>query len=716
MQDRKELSIDIETYSSVDLSKSGVYKYTEAADFAILLFAYAFDDEPVTVVDLTKDKLPEEVLGAFLTPDIVKCAHNASFERTCINKFFDFKGEYAGHPSHWKCTMVQAATVGLPMALGQVASVLKIDAQKDTEGKKLINKFCKPCKPTKANPDRTRLLPEHAPEDWAKFIEYCRQDVVVEREVRKKIINYPLPDFEQELWVLDQLINDRGVAVNIPFIQNALRIDDEYRARLEAEAIKLTGLSNPNSAAQLKTWLAAELDEDIDTLRKDDVKALLAGTGEQDTVAKRVLEIRQEMSKTSIKKYTSMMKCVCSDGRIRGLFQFCGAGRTWRWAGRLVQVQNLTKNQDLDVMDIDIARNIVLDGDGELLELLYDAGGNPNGKDRYFSTVTDILSQLIRTAFVATEGKRLIVCDAAAIEARIIAWLANEKWRLDVFSTHGKIYEASAAQMFGIDIATIKKGLPNYALRQKGKIAELALGYGGGVGALETMGALKMGLEKKELKPLITAWRKANTAITQFWKDTEFAAIEAARVGGTHTTAHGLVKFYMRGVLLCAELPSGRCLRYMRPKITPVTFVFVLFKATTGQYERGEKYMLKLEIAKRFVEASVAAYDGDPFDKWSLSYESLGENRQWQREYTYGGKLVENITQAVARDCLAVAMTRVNEAGYDIILHVHDEIVMEVPDDFGSLEHVVQIMSAPIPWARGLPLAADGFESAYYKK
>ena len=651
-----KLSIDIETYSGYDLSDVGVYKYTEHPDFEILLLAYAFDDEPVQVVDLASgEQLPERVYQAmFCSTDVELHAHNAAFERVCINAFFLANIQ----PERWHCTMIHSAMLGLPLALGAVAKVLKLSDQKDAEGKALIKYFCMPCKPTAKNGMRTRNLPADDLEKWAKFIEYCRQDVVVEREIRKKTDWYVIPAFERELWCLDQRINDRGVLLDITFVENAIRVDSDYRDRLDVEARELTGLENPNSRDQLIGWLESQ-GVSTETLRKDDVTNLL--DGDYPEHVNRVLTIRQEMAKTSNKKYHAMLAGVCADGRFRGLFQFYGANRTGRWAGRLVQVQNLPKNK-IEGSDLDLARSLVSEGDGETLE-------------NYYGNVPDTLSQLIRTAFIAPEGHRLVVCDAAAIEARIIAWLANERWRLEVFSTHGKIYEASAAQMFKVDIDTIKKGMPNYALRQKGKIAELALGYGGGVNALETMGALKMGLREDELQPLVNAWRNANPAITLFWKAIESAAITAVKTGERQRVKPG-IEFFCKNSVLFVQLPSGRCLSYMRPKIKPSRF------------------------------------GGD-----SLAYEGMNQTtKQWMGEDTYGGKLVENITQAIARDCLAHSLTNIAKAGYPIVLHVHDEVVSDVAVSVGSLDEVEKIMSEPIPWAKGLPLGADGFESSYYHK
>jgi DNA polymerase len=651
----RKLSIDIETYSSYDLSEVGVYKYTESPDFAILLFAFAFDNEPVQVVDLASgEKLPDDVADALSGYDDVElCAHNAAFERVCIDKYFGHKTDIA----QWHCTMVHASMLGLPLALGQVAKVLKLADQKDARGKLLIRTFCGPRKPTKSN-SSLRNLPTDEPEKWAEFIEYCRQDVVVERNIRNKIAWYEIPQTERELYCLDQKINDTGVLLDIPFIENAIRIDADYRARLEKEAVELTGLDNPNSVAQLKKWLEQETGGAIEKLTKDTVTQLL-GNDNSERVD-RLLTIRQEMSKTSNKKYHAMLAGVCADGRFRGLFQFYGANRTGRWAGRLVQVQNLPKNK-IEGDDLDFARRLVAEGDAEGLEFFY---GN----------VPDTLSQLIRTAFIAPTGNKLRVCDFSAGEARVIAWLAKEKWRMDVFATHGKIYEASASQMFKVPIDSIVKGGANYELRSKGKIAELACGFGGGVGALEKMGALKMGLRQDELQPLITAWRVANLRIVLFWKAMETAAITAVETGEKQTLQFG-ISFHVRNSVLFMTLPSGRQLGYMRPKLSP------------GKYGA------------------------------SLSYEGMNQTtKQWQREDTYGGKLVENCVQATQRDWLAFALLSVDKAGYPIALHVHDEVVTDVPETFGSVADLEHVMTEPIPWAAGLPLKAEGFESNYYKK
>lgn len=644
------LSIDIETYSSVDLVKSGVYPYTEAPDFEILLFAYAWDDGPVEVIDLTEvEDLPEDVMNALTDPSVIKTAFNANFERTCIAKHFDIECD----PAQWQCTAVHAAYLGLPGNLDGVAKCLKLEAQKDTKGKNLIRYFSVPCKPTKANGGRTRNLPHHDPEKWQQFMEYNRQDVEVERAIRKKLERYPVPEFEHRLWCLDQEIVDRGVALDAELVEQAIKCDNAFYKQREDEAKALTGLENPNSVAQLKKWLEDEHNVNVTSLSKDNVAALIEQTENEDV--KRVLRLRQEMSKTSVKKYQAMQRVRCQDGRARGLIQFYGANRTGRWAGRLVQVQNLPRNY---LPDLALARELVRSGDHETLEMLYD-------------NIPDVLSQLIRTAFIPSPGHRLIVSDFSAIEARVIAWLAGEKWRLDVFNSHGKIYEASASQMFGVPIEQITKGSD---LRQRGKVAELALGYQGGVGALKQMGALDMGLTEEELPELVQTWRGANPNIVQFWYDVERAALTAVREKRKVPLHHGISFLYEAGMMRI-KLPSGRHLTYVRPKI-------------------GK----------------------NKFGKDAISYEGVGDQGKWMRLDTYGGKLVENIVQAVARDCLAVAMMRVADAGYHIVMHVHDELVADAPHGFGSLTEVEAIMSRPIEWAPDLPLKAEGFETDFYMK
>lgn len=644
------LSIDIETFSSVDLTRSGVYAYSASPDFEILLFGYAWGDGPIEVIDLASgEELPAEVLKALNSPSVIKSAYNANFERTCLAAYLGMHMP----PEQWRCSSVHALTLGLPGYLDGVAKALKMQQQKDSAGKALIRYFSMPCKPTKVNGGRTRNLPKHDMEKWEQFKAYNAQDVEVERELRKVLSRYPVPEKEWELWELDQEINDRGVMVDRELVKQAIVCDTAYQDELYQEAQKITGLENPNSVAQLKGWVEEAAGVEIESLNKVAVKELKAET-ECDTV-KKVLSLRQKMSKTSVRKYEAMERALCPDGRVRGLFQFYGANRTGRWAGRLVQVQNLPRNS---LSDLDLARQLLKDGNFELLELLFDS-------------VPNVLSQLIRTALIPAPDHRFIVADFSAIEARVIAWLANEKWRMDVFNSHGKIYEASAAHMFRVPIEEITKDSP---LRQKGKIAELALGYGGSVGALKAMGALEMGLEENELPELVSTWRASNPSITQFWWEVGNAAMKAVQDKTTVPVHHGIEFSYEAGGLFL-RLPSGRRLCYVRPKIQPGKF-------------------------------------GRPV----ITYEGTEQGRTWARIDTYGPKLVENIVQATARDCLAEAMLRLDAAGYKIVMHVHDEVVLEMPVGQGSLEEARAIMGRPLEWAPGLPLPADGFECAYYKK
>ena len=649
------LSIDLETFSSVDIKKAGVYPYVEAPEFQILLFGYAFDDDPVQVVDLASGEgLPSQVLQAICNPAITKTAYNANFERVCLSKAYRWKMPFFS-PDDWCCSSVHALTLGLPGKLEEVAKAMKLEQQKDTAGKALIRYFCTPCKPTKANGERTRNLPHHAPEKWAAFKEYNRQDVEVERTIRKALDRFPVLPVEQKLWCLDQRINDGGVRVDPDLVHHAIACDTQYQERKTEEAARLTGLDNPNSVAQLKEWLMSAEGLEVDSLNKETVPELLKQA--ESATVKRVLELRQEMAKTSVKKYMAMDRARCKDNRIRGLLQFYGANRTGRWAGRLVQIQNLPQNK---LKDLDLARNLLLAGDYELLELL-------------FESVPGVLSQLIRTTFIPSEGHTFMVADFSAIEARVIAWLANEKWRLDVFNTHGKIYEASASQMFKVPLESITKGNP---LRQKGKVAELALGFQGGAGALITMGALKQGLTEDELPGLVTAWRHASPNIVQFWWDVGKAAMDAVREKKSVSLQYGLT-FSVESGIMFIRLPSGRRLAYVRPRI---------------------------EINERF-------------NKPALTHEGSDQKtKQWGRLYTYSGRLVENIVQATARDCLAEAMLRLDDAGYKIRMHVHDEVVLDVPHGSSTLEKVCEITGQRIEWAPGLPMRADGFETDYYKK
>ncbi|BDR72650.1 DNA polymerase [Clostridium tetani] len=650
------LAIDVETYSNIDIKTYGVYKYVESPDFEIMLFAYAFNDEPVEIIDfMNGEKLPCNVFYALTDPNIIKTAFNANFERNTI------KNQYPAlcPPEQWECTMVKALTLGLPSSLDMVGKALNFeeDKQKMKEGKALIQYFCKPCKPTKSNGKRTRNLPEHDMEKWELFKEYCKRDVEVEREIRNLLNRYKTTEEEKKLWQLDQRINDRGISTDLILIKQAIECDADYTKRLIHAATKLTGLENPNSPTQIKKWIGQRLGREVKTLTKTSIPELIKESeslGKSEVI--KMLELRQLMAKISIKKYESMNNARCKDGRVRGLLQFYGANRTGRWAGRLVQVQNLPQNH---LPDLDDARNFIREGKFEEVEFLFDS-------------VPDTLSQLIRTAFIPKEGNRFIVSDFSAIEARVIAWFAGEQWRLDVFNTHGKIYEASASQMFKVPIEDIKKGSD---LRQKGKIAELALGYGGSVGALTSMDKNKS-IPEEELPGLVKSWRNANSNITKFWWDCDKAAKKVIKERTTVCMQYGLKFIYDPGVLFI-QLPSGRRLSYIRPKIEP--------------HE---------------------TFSGD-----KITYEGMEQtSKQWKRIDTYGPKLVENIVQATARDCLREAMFRVDKEGYKIVMHVHDEVVLDVPKDFGSVEDVNKIMGQPIKWAPGLPLKADGYECNYYMK
>jgi len=644
----RELHIDIETYSSADLLKCGVYRYVQAPDFTVLLIAYAFDDGPVHIIDCTKEEELQQVddFCELLTdPTIVKVAFNAAFERACLSAFYALRLE----PEQWRCTMVKSAMAGYPGSLDQVAASLRLPVKKDPAGKALIRYFSLPCKPTKSNGMRSRNLPQHDLFKWQEFKDYCVQDVVVERAIESRLSWFTIPDAEQRLWTLDQQINDRGVRVDRTFVGKAMQVDVAFREELEAEALQLTGLDNPNSTAQLKEWLSTEMGSDVQSLNKTAMPALMQQV-DSDAVA-RVLQIRAELSKTSVKKYEAIANAVCNDGRVRGLLQYYGASRSGRWAGRLVQVQNLPQNH---LRDLDLARDIVASGDAEIVRML-------------FGNVGDVLSQLIRTAFTASADHRLVVADFSAIEARVIAWLAGEQWRLDVFNGHGKIYEASAAQMFNVPIESVTKGSD---LRQKGKVAELALGYQGGPGALAKMGAERMGLSRPEQERIVKLWRSSNPRIVKLWGDVERAAVAAVEEGMASTLQHGLRFQYQAGRLIIT-LPSGRQMIYPEAQVLEGKLTYYGQEQTT---------------------------------------------RRWARIDTYGGKLVENIIQAIARDCLAHSMLSVNEAGFDIVMHVHDEIVCDVHSSDDALSRITSLMGQPIPWAKGLPLRADGYETYYYKK
>jgi DNA polymerase len=652
------LAVDIETYSDISLTENGVYKYVDSDNFMILLFAYAFDDEDVAIVDLANgEKLPERVTSALLNKDIVKTAFNAQFERVCINKFFNINTE------NWDCTMVKALSLGLPGSLESVGKVIGIepDQQKLMTGKNLIRIFSVPHKIKKDKQmsfleDRARVLPEERPAEWEQFKEYCMRDVETERAIRNKLSRFKQIPEEQKLYELDQTINDRGVMIDLEMAANAIKIDTEQTKRLTYTYREATGLENPNSLTELKKYIRTRTGKIVRSITKGNLKELQEKLKDYPDVVT-ALGVRQRLSKTSIAKYQKMLDITCKDGRARGLLQFYGAA-TGRWAGRLIQVHNLPQNH---IKDLDTAREIVKSGDLDLLEMLYD---NPS----------DILSQCIRPAIIPAPGYKFVVSDFSAIEARIIAWLAGEQWRLDVFKTHGKIYEASASQMFKIPIEQITKGS---SLRQKGKVAELALGYQGSAGALIQMGALRMGLSEEELPDLVKQWRTANPKIVQFWYETEAAVMKAISNKSTVKIKDNLKAIYKSGFLFI-ELPSGRRLAYVKPKIM----------------------------------------DHDKFPgKQKIVYQQLNPTTyQWEDTDTYGGKLVENIVQATARDCLAHSMLKLDQAGYKIVMHVHDEVVVEIPENTNELEKVCSLMGETIPWAKGLPLRADGYECRYYMK
>lgn len=641
------LAIDIETYSDVDLQKCGVYAYSDSPNFEILLFAYAFDEEETQIVDLAcGEQLPQRVLDALEDEGIVKTAFNAAFERTCISK-------YLGHrlsPASWQCTAVQSAMLALPLSLDGVGEVLNIQRKKLKEGVDLVRFFSMPCRPTKVNGGRTRNRPEDEPEKWARFKTYCIRDVDAEREIRYKLRNFPIPAQEMKFYQMDQEINERGILVDQKLAANAVLCDNQYKDAVTARAYELTGLSNPNSPVQIKGWLA-EHGVEAEKLDKKAVKDLIDTS---DGEVLEVLKLRLLMAKTSVKKYEAIERSVCSDGRVHGLLQFYGANRTGRWAGRLVQVQNLPQNH---IEDLELARDLIKNQQFDLVDLLYDS-------------TPGVLSELIRTAFIPKPGCRFIVADFSSIEARVLAWFSGEQWRLDTFAQGGDIYCASASQMFGVPV--VKHGV-NGHLRQKGKIAELALGYGGSVGALTSMGALDMGLEEDELQPLVNQWRGSNPHITKFWWDVDAAAVKAVRE--KTSVSYGNLCFSYRSGILFVTLPSGRNLSYIKPRMTM-----------------------------------------NRFGRESLSYEGVGESKKWMRIETYGPKLVENIVQATARDLLALAMLRLRDAGFAIVMHIHDEAVLEVPEGVSSVNEVCQMMAIAPDWAAGLPLRADGYECAFYKK
>ena len=652
----KALHIDLETYSSVDLKKAGLYKYVQSPDFQILLFAYSADGGTVNIIDCAcGEQIPAELITALADPKVEKAAHNAAFEIYCLNKFF------YSPICQWHCTMVHSLYCGFPASLDAAGKAMGLpeDRRKMGVGKQLIRYFCVPCTPTARNGGRIRNLPHHDPAKWKLFKEYCRQDVATEKEIYHRLEGYPSPEQERQNWVLDQYINTAGVKMDLELIKGALELHGGVSRELAGKARKLTGLDNPNSVAQLKNWVQEHSGLELESLNKATVAEILADKDGKELV-KEVLRIRKELGKTSVKKYEAMRACVCADGRIRGLLQFYGASRTGRFAGRLVQVQNLPRNY---IESLDTARHLVKTGRPEAVRAVY-------------GDVPDLLSQLIRTAFIPGEGCRFIVADFSAIEARVLAWLAGEEWRLDVFRTHGKIYEASASTMFGVPIEKIKKGNSEYALRSKGKVAELALGYQGGAHALVSMGALSMGLSEEELPDIVSRWRKSNRRIQDFWYAVENNAVDTVQYGTVHAMPRG-ISFYRDRNYLFIRLPSGRELFYYHPELMTNAF--------------GRK-------AVGFYGTSQAT-------------------KKWEQTETYGGKLTENIVQAVARDLLCSAMQNLYRAGYAIRFHIHDEVILEVPENSGkNLEEAVRLMCTLPEWAAGLPLDAAGFEGYYYRK
>lgn len=644
----KTLSIDIETYSDQNLAKTGVYRYVESPVFEILLFSYSADGAPVQLVDLAcGERIPEEIIAALTDDSVTKWAFNATFERICLSRYLGLPtGEYL-EPDSWRCSMVWAATMGLPLSLEGVGAVLGLEKQKLSEGKDLIKYFCQPCAPTKTNGQRTRNLPAHAPEKWLAFRKYNIRDVETEMAIQARLAKYPVPDSIWEEYHIDQEINDRGVALDMELVKQAILLDQRSRSELTQAMKDLTELENPNSVQQMKLWLA-DNGLETDTLGKKAVAEMLKTASPE---MQRVLTLRQQLAKSSVKKYQAMETAVCADGRARGMFQFYGANRTGRWAGRIIQMQNLPQNHLTNLAD---ARALVRDGDFEAVEM-------------FFDDVPDTLSQLIRTAFIPREGAKLIVADFSAIEARVIAWLAGEQWRQKVFADGKDIYCASASQMFGVPVE--KHGI-NGHLRQKGKIAELALGYGGSVGALKAMGALEMGLTEEELQPLVQAWRDANPRIVQFWWAVD-EAVKNAVIRKETTQTHGIY-FECRSGMLFITLPSGRKLAYVKPKI------------------------------------GTNKFGGD-----CVTYEGTGGAKKWERLDSYGPKFVENIVQAIARDILCYAMKTLRNCS--IVMHIHDEVVIEA-DPRMSLEAVCDQMGRTPPWAKGLQLRADGYETDFYKK
>lgn len=656
------ISIDIETFSSNDLSKCGVYKYAEAPDFDILLFGYAVDGGEVIVVDLAAgEEIPVEILSALADESITKWAFNSNFERVCLSEwirrnhpeYFDtysVDGDTVGNylnPRGWKCSMIWSAFMGLPLSLAGVGAVLGLEEQKLKEGKDLIRYFCVPCKATKSNGGRTRNLPEHDIDKWNLFKFYNQRDVEVEQSIQKKLVKYPVPDFVWEEFWLDQEINDRGIQLDLIMVENAISLDEVSKEKLGAAMRKITDLDNPNSVVQMKDWLS-EQGIEAESLGKKDVAKLMDAV---DGDVKDALQLRQQLAKSSVKKYQAMQNAVCADGRARGMFQFYGANRSGRWAGRIIQLQNLPQNH---MEDLEQARGLVRNGDYEALSMLYDS-------------VPNVLSELIRTAFVAREGNKFAVADFSAIEARVLSWLAGETWRTEVFVNNGDIYCASASAMFGVPV---EKHGQNAHLRQKGKIAELALGYGGSVGALKSMGAIEMGLAEEELQPLVDSWRAANPNIVKFWWDVD-RAVKTAVKQKKQADVNG-IRFFCQSGMLFIQLPSGRRLAYVKPRMGL-----------------------------------------NRFDSESVTYEGVGGTKKWERIESYGPKFVENIVQAISRDILCYAMRTLSHCM--ICAHVHDELIIECREDV-SLDAICEQMGRTPPWAEGLVLRADGYCTPFYKK
>lgn len=658
------LSIDLETFSSVPIQKAGAQKYTQSPDFEILLFAYSLNGAKPVCCDFAQgETLPRWVAEALLDPQCLKHAYNAPFEWGCLSRYMGRQLP----PAQWRCTMFHGLYAGYTAGLDATGRALGLpeDKRKLNTGKALIRYFCVPCAPSKANGGRTRNYPHHAPERWELFKEYNCQDVTTEMEIERRLSAVPVPDFVQKEWETDLIINSRGVAVDMGMVEGALELGATVRNTLTTEAVKISGLSNPNSVKQLSEWIGEETEEEVKDLRKGTVAKMLARDDNSPEV-QRMLEIRQELGKTSTKKYDAIEQAVCQDGRVRGLLQFYGANRTGRWAGRLVQVQNLPRTY---TEPLELARDLVKGRKLDALKCIY-------------GSVPDTLSQLIRTAFIAAPGNVLIDADFSAIEARVISWLAGEEWRLEVFRTHGKIYEASASQMFGVPIDLIKKGNPEYALRQKGKVAELALGYQGSTGALINMGALDMGIPEEDLPDIVSRWRDANKRIRDLWYKVDAAAVQVITQGGSVGVSSIILAHEWDATqgtdYMTITLPSGRKLFYNAPQI--------------GVNRWGRP---------------------------SITYMGVNDKNKWGRIETYGGKLVENCVQAIARDCLAQAIEHLEAAGLPVIFHIHDEVVIDIrpfADNDAMLAKTVEIMSRPVPWAPGLPLGADGWVGKFFKK